>query len=121
MNKEVLEINQDVTPQGRPVVGDGKSSLKYWARLLSSGDVGVAFYNENDEEDEFQFKFEWLTSGSDPIVLPSIAKFDHDTKASVRDLWEHKDLGTFTGSFPAQGEVIKVPAHGTMMLRLLPQ
>ena len=34
LNKEVLEINQDVTPQGRPVVGDGKSSLKYWARLL---------------------------------------------------------------------------------------
>ena len=23
LNKEVLEINQDVTPQGRPVVGDG--------------------------------------------------------------------------------------------------
>ena len=121
LNKEVLEINQDVTPQGRPVVGDGKSSLKYWARLLSNGDIAIAFYNENDGEEEFHFKFEWLTAGNDPIVPQSIGKLDKDTKASVRDLWEHKDLGTFTGSFPAQGEVVKVPAHGTMMLRLTPQ
>ena len=45
-------------------------------------------------------------------------KVTKETKASVRDLWKHEDLGEFVGSFPANDTSIKVPAHGTMMLRL---
>jgi alpha-galactosidase len=35
--------------------------------------------------------------------------------ASVRDLWQHKDLGQFTGKFSAQ-----VASHGVVMLTVKP-
>lgn len=41
----MIAINQDVTPQGRPVVG---GDLTVWARQLSDGSVAVALYNEDD-------------------------------------------------------------------------
>jgi alpha-galactosidase len=36
-----------------------------------------------------------------------------DRSVAIRDLWEHKDLGTFKGSFSAP-----VPSHGTVMIRM---
>jgi alpha-galactosidase len=35
--------------------------------------------------------------------------------ASVRDLWQHKDLGQFTGKFSAL-----VPSHGVVMVTIRP-
>ncbi|MGA2343156.1 MAG: glycoside hydrolase family 27 protein, partial [Steroidobacteraceae bacterium] len=35
--------------------------------------------------------------------------------ASVRDLWQHKDLGKFTGRFSAT-----VPSHGVVMVTVKP-
>ena len=35
--------------------------------------------------------------------------------AKVRDLWEHKELGSFTGSFKA-----KVASHAVVMVKILP-
>jgi alpha-galactosidase len=35
--------------------------------------------------------------------------------ASVRDLWQHKDLGKFAGKFSAP-----VASHGVMMVRINP-
>jgi len=35
--------------------------------------------------------------------------------ASVRDLWQHKDVGTFTGKFSSA-----VPPHGIVMVRISP-
>jgi hypothetical protein len=34
--------------------------------------------------------------------------------ATVRDLWSHTDLGTFTGSYTANG----IPSHGVAMLKI---
>merc|ERR1712072_129656 len=45
LNKEILAVNQDVTPQGRPIK-DG--DLSVWARHLTGGDVAVALYNQDD-------------------------------------------------------------------------
>jgi alpha-galactosidase len=36
-----------------------------------------------------------------------------DKSVAVRDLWQHKDLGTFKGSFASS-----VPSHGTVMIRM---
>mmetsp|Transcript_39657 Transcript_39657/g.123579 ORF Transcript_39657/g.123579 Transcript_39657/m.123579 type:complete len:522 (+) Transcript_39657:61-1626(+) len=102
LNTEVIAINQDVTPQGRPVK-DG--DLRVWSRHLSDGSVAVALYNEEDKEQELAVDFTDL--GWAP-----------DTLAEVRDLWAHEDLGTFHGRYPAQGDFRKVPAHATALLRL---
>jgi alpha-galactosidase len=34
--------------------------------------------------------------------------------ASVRDLWEHKDMGKFTGKFSA-----RVAPHGVVMVKVM--
>jgi alpha-galactosidase len=35
--------------------------------------------------------------------------------ATVRDLWQHKDLGKFTGNFSA-----RVESHGVVMVNIKP-
>lgn len=104
-NDEVIAINQDVTPQGRPVV-DG--DLTVWARALSDGTVAVALYNQADAPADLSTTF---SSFGWPV----------GTSAAVRDLWAHADLGVFTDRFPAGTGGVSVPPHGTMVLRLTKQ
>ena len=103
LNTEIIAINQDVTPQGAPIKpGD----LTVWARWLSDGSVGVAFYNEGDAPATISVAFADL-GGS----------WGATTVAAARDLWAHADLGDFTGRYPAQGGVTVAP-HETHMVRL---
>jgi len=96
LNKEIIAINQDITPQGRPVM---EGDLTVWARGLTGGDVAVALYNEDDTAKAIGFK---LSAVGAPAT------------ASIRDLWEHEELGKFTDTFPS----VSVEAHGTVVLRL---
>lgn len=102
LNTEVISVNQDVTPQGTPIK---QGDLSVWARKLSSGAVAVAFYNENDDPQTISVDFKDLGGSFD--------------QASARDLWEHKDLGTFKSRYPASGG-ISVEPHGTHMVLLMP-
>jgi len=103
LNQEIIAINQDVTPQGRPVK-DG--DLSVWARHLSDGSVAVALYNADDKDQDMSVSFESLG-------------WDKTQQAAVRDLWQHKDMGVATGRYPAK--TVTVEAHGTVMLRLTKQ
>lgn len=96
LNTEVIAVNQDVTPQGRPIK-DGDISV--WARKLTGGDIAVALYNEND--DAMSIGFELKDVGAPESV-------------TARDLWAHKDLGKVHKAFPKT----KVQPHETVMLRL---
>eukprot|EP01043_Picozoa_sp_COSAG02_P013584 COSAG02_NODE_546_length_20497_cov_41.264095_15_plen_135_part_00 len=49
-------------------------------------------------------------------VLFSDLGLSEHASATVRDLWEKKDLGTFTGRFVAQD----LPQHGSMMVAITP-
>ena len=104
LNTEVIAVNQDVTPQGRPV-HDG--DLTVWARQLSDGSFGVALYNENDAPQDIAVKFADLG-------------WPAGTSAAVRDLWAHSDLGAFTDAYPATGGRTVQP-HESVMLRLTKQ
>ena len=98
----MIAINQDVTPQGRPIKS---GDLTVWARHLSDGSVAVALYNQEDSATKIGFQFADLGSG-----------WTSSSTATIRDLWQHKDLGTFTGGFPA----VAVRAHQTVVLRVTP-
>lgn len=102
LNVEVLAVNQDVTPQGRPV---REGDLRVWSRRLSDSNVAVALYNEEDAEQDLSVNFEDLG-------------WPCDQQVAVRDLWAQTDLGTFRGRYPASGTFRKVPAHSTVLLRL---
>ena len=103
LNTEVLAVNQDVTPQGRPVA-DG--DLTVWARRLSDGSAAVALYNEGDAPADISVEFTSLGWAA-------------GATAAARDLWAHADLGSFAGRYPAAGGVT-VPPHGTHLVRLTP-
>lgn len=102
-NTEVIAINQDVTPQGRPLPGH-EVDLQVWARQLSDGTVAVAFYNQEDAPATISVSFAALGWSS-------------STSATARDLWAHADLGSFTGSYPATGGVTVQP-HEVHVVRL---
>lgn len=98
LNTEVLAINQDVTPQGRPI---RQGDLRVWARRLSDGARAVALYNEEDEE------------ASIGVEMRDLG-FEATDEVAVRDLWARADEGDFQGHYPP----VKVPPHGTRLLRM---
>jgi len=77
--------------------------LEVWAGPLANKDIAVVLLNQ-------------LSTGSENITAKwTDIGLSASTVASVRDLWAHKDLGNFTGSFTAA-----VGAHDVVFLRLTP-
>jgi len=100
-NKEVLAVDQDpMGMQGRRVRKNG--DVEVWAKQLQDGSRAVVLFNRGASEAEVSAN--WDNLGY-PSRLP----------ATVRDLWNKKDLGKFTGKFSA-----KVPSHGVVMVRVTP-
>jgi alpha-galactosidase len=102
LNTEVIAINQDVTPQGRPI---NEGDFSVWARHLSDGSIAVALLNLKDEPVNLFVEF---TSLGWPA----------GQSATVRDLWAHADLGTFKDQYPSTP--ITVAPHETHLVRLTP-
>ena len=100
-NKEVIAINQDALGrQGTRVAKNG--DVEVWSKPLQDGSRAVVLLNRGSNEQ--QITVDWESLGY-PMHL----------SASVRDLWQHKDLGKFTGKFSAQ-----VASHGVVMITVRP-
>ena len=100
-NKEVIAIDQDALGiEGKPVRKDGDTEV--FSRPIVGGNRAVLLLNRGASEKEISVNW-------DDLGYP-----DHVT-AAVRDLWQHKDLGKFTGKFSAT-----VPSHGVVMLTIKP-
>ncbi len=100
-NKEVIDVDQDsLGMQGRRVKRDGDFDV--WAKQLADGSRAVALLNRGRAES--QMSVSWGEIG-----------YPGHLSASVRDLWQKKDLGKREGSFSAN-----VPAHGVVMVRIKP-
>lgn len=100
-NVEVIELNQDpLGIQAARIRKDG--DIEVFAKPLENGDQGVALLNRGLAEAEIGVELQDL--GVDWSA------------ATVRDLWAHRDLGSF-------GERIAthVGPHESTMLRLSPQ
>jgi alpha-galactosidase len=101
INKEAIAIDQDsMGIQGRRVHKDG--DLEVWSKQLADGGRAVALLNRGASEQTVAAN--WRDLG-----------YPETLKASVRDLWEHKDLSSATGSFSAS-----VPSHGVVLVRIKP-
>jgi alpha-galactosidase len=100
-NPEVIAVNQDkLGQQGRRVAKNG--DLEIWSKPLSDGSRAVILFNRGAGESDL--KVSWEQIGY-PGSVP----------AKVRDLWAHKDLGSFTGSYAS-----KVGAHSVVMVKIAP-
>ncbi|HWR17405.1 MAG TPA: glycoside hydrolase family 27 protein [Terriglobales bacterium] len=100
-NKEVIAVDQDrLGRQGRRVAKEG--DLEIWARPLADGSRAVILFNRGKETREVTARWEDLG-------------YPAHLNATVRDLWQHKDLGSFSGKFAAS-----VPSHGLVMVTVKP-
>jgi len=103
LNQEVIAVNQDpLGIQGKRIYN--KNDMQIWARPLVDKSVAVVFFY----------------AGSDGTPVPMSTNFTaiglSATKASVRDLFLHQDLGVFQGSFTAAN----VNPHGVVMVKITP-
>ncbi|MBV9225169.1 MAG: glycoside hydrolase family 27 protein, partial [Acidobacteriaceae bacterium] len=97
-NEEVLAVDQRSTG-GREVVNDGKKAV--WIAKAGTGGVFyIALFN--------------LTDAPQTVAYPLQSISMSRTSGSVRNLWEHKDLGT-TDILKAQ-----LPPHASALFRLRP-
>jgi alpha-galactosidase len=96
-NHEVIGVDQDAKGvQGRGVAQEGP--LEVWAKPLSDGSVAVGLFNRGEAANPVTVMFKDIgLSGS----------------RKVRDLWNHKDLGSFSGSYTQQ-----VPKHGAALIKV---
>ena len=100
-NKEVIAVDQDpLGKQASRVRDDG--DLEVWARPLADGTRAVILLNRGVKE--AQVTVNWADIG-----------YPKTLEAKVRDLWQHKDAGTFKGSYTAP-----VAGHGVAMIRITP-
>jgi len=100
-NKEVIAIDQDpLGRQGRRAWKDGDREV--WSKELKDGSRAVILFNRGSAEQS-------VTANREAIGYPA------SLSAAVRDLWQHKDLGKFTGKFSAT-----VPSHGVVMVTVRP-
>ncbi len=100
-NKEVIAVDQDkLGRQGRRVRKDG--DLEVWMRPLADGSRAVILLNRAADQKEITVNWTEL-------------EYPEHFSAAVRDLWQHKDLGKFTGKFSAP-----VASHGVVMITVKP-
>jgi len=104
LNTEIIAVNQDmVALPGQRIGGwncsEGSSNCQIWGRLLNDGTYAIVLYNKGNQTHDITLDFSLIGWQSYSV--------------DVRDLWAHKDLGTFKTSFTAS-----VVSHGNSMVKL---
>ena len=95
-NKEVFAVNKDGK---NPREIYNSNGTRIWlSNVAGSKDVYVAVFNTGDAAQTITLPFS---------LLPA------KEKLMVRDLWQHKDIGTFAKEYSAT-----LPAHGSVLLRI---
>jgi hypothetical protein len=99
-NDEVLRIDQD--PLCSPAHRVSKTpGLEVWVKNLHDGAQAIGLFNRTPAPANVTLTF------SDAQLSGN---------QTLRDLWNHRDLGTFTGNFTTA-----VAPHGVVLLRCTPQ
>jgi alpha-galactosidase len=98
-NKEVIAVDQDpLGIQGHRVWKDGDREV--WVKPLVGGAKAVLLFNRGEAPAA-------ITATADQLGWPA------GVRAKVRDLWEHKDEGRWSGSVSAT-----VEPHGVVMFKV---
>ena len=100
-NPDVIAVNQDPLGKQATVVATPGTNLEVWSKQLSGTNTrAVALFNRSGSA--ASMTVQWTTIG-----LAAGA-------ATVRDLWNQTDLGSFTNSYTATA----IPMHGIVMLKI---
>lgn len=97
-NQEVIGVDQSDSPVARPVTPLGDQQV--WGTRNADGTYTVALFN---------------LGSSSASVTADWASFGFTGTASVRDLWNHQNLGTYRNRITAT-----LPAHGSRLFTVKP-
>ncbi len=96
-NDEVIEVDQDsLGIQGNRRSKDGNQEV--WAKPLSDSTLAVGLFNRSPNPE---------------VTVAKWSDLGLAGKQPVRDLWQKKDLGSFSNSFSAT-----VPGHGVVLVKI---
>ncbi|MGW7544861.1 alpha-galactosidase D [Streptomyces sp. NPDC054770] len=98
-NSEVIGIDQSDNPPARPITPSDPQQV--WAAKNADGTYTVALFNLAD---------------SPSAVTADWTALGFTGKASVRDLWNHEDLGSFQNKITEA-----LPAHGSRLFTVTPK
>jgi alpha-galactosidase len=101
-NPEIIAVNQDSAVNPGYRVWSREDSTEAWVKPLGFKGNERAVVLHNRSKSNKNLGITWLKLGFIP-----------EEEASVRDLYEKKDLGTFTDSFSAD-----VPSHSVAVLKI---
>lgn len=108
-NKEAIAVNQDpLGQQARRFMDMGEKEI--WAKPLANGELAVCFLNRTEQV--WHLDHDWKRQ---TIYFANDVNM-HKKEYVVRDLWQHKDLGT-----TKEHTVYDIPGHGVLMVRLSPK
>lgn len=94
-NDEVLAIDQDPLAVGAKRVSQA-GGIEVWVKPMKDGSKAIGLFNRGDAPGTAAL--DWTAAG-----LAGSQK--------LRDVWQHRDLGTFQGTFSSP-----VPAHGVVLV-----
>jgi hypothetical protein len=97
-NREVIAVDQNDSPVARPVTPVGDQQV--WGTKNADGSYTVALFNLGD---------------SPASVTADWASFGFTGNASVRDLWNKQNLGTYKNKITEA-----LPAHGSRLFTVKP-
>ena len=90
MNAEVIAIDQDPLGMAGDVLVNRTDGGQVWAKPLKNGDRCVILFNSGTSYRMLNITAEWKAVG-----------FGDRAVVAARNLWTHRDLGNFTGSYSA--------------------
>jgi alpha-galactosidase len=100
-NAEVIAVDQDPLGSQGQIAATPATNLQVWSKPLAGTNTrAVALFNRGTAA--ASITVQWTNIG-----IPA-------GNATVRDLWQHADVGSFANSYTAAS----VPAHGVAMLKI---
>ena len=108
-NKEVIAIDQDSLGIQGFKFSDA-DSLDVWVKPLEKNDWAVCFVNRNSKP--YQLEYNWAEHPVSDTVSGRSVEFEN-TVYNIRDLYQHKDIGTTKKTLKAN-----IPVHGNLIVRL---
>eukprot|EP00053_Salpingoeca_punica_P011449 m.102032 g.102032 ORF g.102032 m.102032 type:complete len:418 (-) comp15676_c0_seq1:288-1541(-) len=101
-NAEVIAIDQDELGTAGDRFLNTTDGQQVWAKPLANGDLAVVLYNSHN-----------LASHAVTFDF-TLVGWQASDKAALRDLWQRKDLGVFTGKYTSPA----LAPHDVQMLRM---
>ena len=111
-NKEAISVDQDTLG----IEGFAYSSndgLEIWAKPLADNDWAICFLNRSSVEKKINFS--WKEHIISDLLSNRVLDIKKN-KYSIRDLWQHKELGSTEKKL-----VAAIPSHDIIFLRLTKQ